>query len=168
MLETNATTCTRVSLKVQLRIPSFSVTKSSRGWRPRCTRTTGFHTGWAVELLLLRLRVIPDLSLYLRNDQFVGRLSWDETALCSTCKQQGFSIIRRQFLTFSLYIMSGSPIMMDTTTWKSFKAGFLGVPAQLRDARTDFSRSLSIRLETNEPTDLPVVQSCPVTVSNSI
>ena len=132
VLETNAITCTRVILKVQLRIPSFSVTKSSRWLAPRCTRTTEFHTGWAVELLLVRLRVIPDLSLYLRNDQFVGHLSGDETALINTCKQRSFSIIWRQFLTFSLYIMSRSPIMIDTTTWKSFKAGFLGVPAQLR------------------------------------
>ena len=132
VLETNAITCTRVILKVQLRIPSFSVTKSSRWWRPRCSRTAEFHTGWAVELLLVRLRVIPDLSLYLRNDQFVGHLSGDETALINTCKQRSFSIIWRQFLTFSLYIMSRSPIMIDTTTWKSFKAGFLGVPAQLR------------------------------------
>ena len=50
------------------------------------------------------------------------------------------------------------------TASKSLKAAFVGVPAQLMEARTVLSTTRSTIPATKEPTDRPLAQSCPVTV----
>ena len=51
---------------------------------------------------------------------------------------------------------------------KSFIAAFVGVPAQLTDASTDFSIKRPMTEETKVPINLPLVQSCPDTIKTFI